>query len=310
MRNWSPWKPSPHPATFSLVDEFYQNSTEMLHHMAADPTILASVRTAIGSLQPAIRDIVDGNGQQVPSQSQVEAVNTLAQQLIQPAGVVLKSALEAELGRIGSLRELAGKTTTEARQKVVGTFVRIVRPQVVSGGDFEFRVIGDVTGPLRVESSDDLLTWTPLAAPATHLANLRMRAVFRIGTILGQQKKRAETIATWQGYVKEFPNGPQCSESQNAITDAEFQMGMDAPAEQNEALALQRFEEFLRAHPLDELRQQMEVNAPTPAATPAGGMGGVRSGGALRAGSPPALARWRRRWSPASPPTATGPASR
>jgi TolA-binding protein len=90
------------------------------------------------------------------------------------------------------------------------------------------------------------------AAPATHLANLKMRAVFRIGTILGQQKKRAEAIATWQGYVKDFPNGPQWSESQNAIIDAEFQIGMDALAEQNETLALQRFEEFLRAHPLDE----------------------------------------------------------
>jgi tetratricopeptide (TPR) repeat protein len=90
------------------------------------------------------------------------------------------------------------------------------------------------------------------AAPATHLANLKMRAVFRIGTILNQQKKRAEAIATWQGYVKDFPNGPQWSESQNAIIDAEFQMGMDALADQNEALALQRFEEFLRAHPLDE----------------------------------------------------------
>ena len=90
------------------------------------------------------------------------------------------------------------------------------------------------------------------AAPATHLANLKMRAVFRIGTILGQQKKREEAIATWQSYVKDYPNGPQWSESQNAIIDAEFQMGMDALADQNEPLALQRFEEFLRAHPLDE----------------------------------------------------------
>ncbi len=90
------------------------------------------------------------------------------------------------------------------------------------------------------------------AAPATHLANLKMRAVFRIGTILGQQKKRAEAIAAWQGYVKDFPNGPQWAESQNAIIDAEFQMGMDALTEPNEALAWQRFDEFLRAHPLDE----------------------------------------------------------
>ena len=89
------------------------------------------------------------------------------------------------------------------------------------------------------------------AAPATHLSNLKMRALFRIGSILGQQKKREEAIAAWRSYVKDYPNGPQWSESQNAIIDAEFQMGMDALTDQNEPLALQRFEEFLRAHPLD-----------------------------------------------------------
>lgn len=90
------------------------------------------------------------------------------------------------------------------------------------------------------------------AAPATHLANLKMRAVFRIGKLLNQQKKRAEAIAVWQGYVKDFPNGPQWSESQNAIIDAEYQTGMDALADKNDTVALERFEEFLRAHPLDQ----------------------------------------------------------
>ena len=91
-----------------------------------------------------------------------------------------------------------------------------------------------------------------LAPPATHLANLQMRALFRIGSILGQQKKRADAIAAWQTYVKDYPNGPQWAESQNAIIDAEFHMGMDALAERDEPLALKRFEAFLAAHPLDE----------------------------------------------------------
>ncbi|MEI6675820.1 MAG: MG2 domain-containing protein, partial [Verrucomicrobiota bacterium] len=90
------------------------------------------------------------------------------------------------------------------------------------------------------------------AAPATHLANLKMRAVFRIGLLLNQQKKREAAIATWQGYVKDYPNGPQWSDSQNAIIDAEFELGMDALTDKDEPLALQRFDGFLRAHPLDE----------------------------------------------------------
>ncbi len=90
------------------------------------------------------------------------------------------------------------------------------------------------------------------AAPATHLANLKMRALFRIGQILASQKKQEEAIATWQSYVKDYPNGPEWSESQNAIINAEFQMGLDALTGKQEELAMQRFDAFLRSHPLDE----------------------------------------------------------
>jgi len=90
------------------------------------------------------------------------------------------------------------------------------------------------------------------ATPATHLANLKMRAVFRIGQILASQKKHEEAIATWQGYVKDYPNGPDWSASQNAIINAEFQLGLDALADKQEDVAMQRFQAFLRAHPLDE----------------------------------------------------------
>jgi TolA-binding protein len=90
------------------------------------------------------------------------------------------------------------------------------------------------------------------AAPATHLANLKMRALYRIGRILDQQKKHAEAIATWQSYIKDHPNGPEWSDSQNAIINAEFQLGLDALTGDQAELAMQRFDAFLRAHPLDE----------------------------------------------------------
>ena len=90
------------------------------------------------------------------------------------------------------------------------------------------------------------------AAPATHLANLKMRALYRIGQILDQQKKHEDAIATWQSYIKDYPNGPEWSVSQNAIINAEFQMGLDALTGNQAELATQRFDAFLRAHPLDE----------------------------------------------------------
>ncbi len=90
------------------------------------------------------------------------------------------------------------------------------------------------------------------ATPATQLANLEMRAVFRIGQILASQKKHEEAIAAWQGYVKEYPNGPDWSACQTAIINAEFQLGLDALADKKDTVAMERFEAFLRAHPLDE----------------------------------------------------------
>ncbi|MCX6867528.1 MAG: tetratricopeptide repeat protein, partial [Verrucomicrobia bacterium] len=90
------------------------------------------------------------------------------------------------------------------------------------------------------------------ATPATHLANLKMRALYRIGQILATQKKLEDAIATWQSYIKDYPNGPEWSDSQNAIINAEFQMGLDALTGKQEELAMQRFDAFLRSHPLDE----------------------------------------------------------
>jgi TolA-binding protein len=90
------------------------------------------------------------------------------------------------------------------------------------------------------------------ATPATQLANLKMRAVYRIGQILTSQKKHAEAIAEWQGYVKEYPNGPDWSACQSAIINAEFQLGLDALADKQDEVAMERFQSFLQAHPLDE----------------------------------------------------------
>lgn len=89
-------------------------------------------------------------------------------------------------------------------------------------------------------------------SPAAFLSELRMNAVYRIGQILAAQKKHTEAIATWQSYIKDFPNGPLWSDSQNAVINSEFELGLEALTAGEDALAMQRFEAFLRAHPLDE----------------------------------------------------------
>jgi hypothetical protein len=103
----------------------------------------------------------------------METVVSLAQELYQSGGEVLRSTIERELDRIGPVDALIGKTSTEARQQVVGSFVRLLEPRLTEGGGFQFRVTGDAMSALRAEYSNDLVNWVPLeggvlqALPAT-----------------------------------------------------------------------------------------------------------------------------------------------
>ena len=56
----------------------------------------------------------------------------------------------------------------------------------------------------------------------------------------------------WQSYIKEYPNGPEWSDCQNAIINAEFQLGLDALTMKQQEVAMKRFDSFLRDHPLDQ----------------------------------------------------------
>ena len=48
---------------------------------------------------------------------------------------------------------------------VLGVPTQIINPRINANGGIEFTVTGDLTGTLRVESSDDLLRWTVLTLP-------------------------------------------------------------------------------------------------------------------------------------------------
>lgn len=153
------------PEGRDLIDQFYRNSPEMLHHMAADPAVFGAVREAIITLQPTIRDLVDGTGEAVVSDAQVQAVQTVVEKLLEPAGVVLDAAIRSELERVGPLEGLVGKTGGQARLQVLGPMLRLRAPRVTAGGAFEFTVEGDSVGAVRVEYSTDLRRWQVLETP-------------------------------------------------------------------------------------------------------------------------------------------------
>jgi len=79
------------------------------------------------------------------------------------AGVELKSAISRELASVGSLTNLVGKTSYEARHIVLGIPFQILNPRIDPNGGIRFTVTGDLSATLRVQYSDNLTNWTVLS---------------------------------------------------------------------------------------------------------------------------------------------------
>ncbi|MDP2898081.1 MAG: tetratricopeptide repeat protein, partial [bacterium] len=87
-------------------------------------------------------------------------------------------------------------------------------------------------------------------AQETH-EKLRMEATYLMGEVYRRQKNYASAIATWEEYVKRFPNGPHWSRAQEGILETEYAKGSDLLEEEKHDEARRAFEEFLSRHPLD-----------------------------------------------------------
>ena len=64
-------------------------------------------------------------------------------------------------------------------------------------------------------------------SPIERFERLRMSATYKIGEIRFAQRNYADAIKAWRRYIKQFPNGPQWTNAQRGIVDAEFQTGVD-----------------------------------------------------------------------------------
>jgi hypothetical protein len=86
-------------------------------------------------------------------------------------GVGLRAALQTQVGQAGSLENLVGRTSAQARLTVLGIQIQITNPNINSTGGLEFTVTGVLPpGTFRAEYSDDLTKWTVLSlAPVTAL---------------------------------------------------------------------------------------------------------------------------------------------
>ena len=85
-----------------------------------------------------------------------------------------------------------------------------------------------------------------------HRHRLRMSATFQIGAIRFGQRKYTHAIEAWNRYIREFPNGPQWTDAQQQIINAEFQLGVTLLAEEKYDEAVRALDQFQAQHPLDE----------------------------------------------------------
>ncbi len=97
---------------------------------------------------------------------------------------------------------------------------------------------------------------------AEHHRRLRMSAIFQIGAIRFDQRKYTDAIEAWNRYIREFPNGPQWTDAQQQIINAEFQLGVTLLAEEKYDEVVRALDQFQAKHPLDErVRQIMLIYA-------------------------------------------------
>lgn len=92
---------------------------------------------------------------------------------------------------------------------------------------------------------------------AEHRHRLRMFATVQIGAIRFGQRKYADAVEAWTRYIREFPNGPQWTDAQQQIINAEFQIGVTLLAEEKYDEAVRAFDQFQAKHPLDERVRQI-----------------------------------------------------
>lgn len=97
---------------------------------------------------------------------------------------------------------------------------------------------------------------TGVSCSAT-LTNWTQEAVFQIGQLRFHQKKYKDAVQQWKEYIARFPNGAMWSQAQSGIINAQFQIGIDAVAAKDYALAKGYFDEFLKDYPLDGRARQI-----------------------------------------------------
>lgn len=94
-------------------------------------------------------------------------------------------------------------------------------------------------------------------SPAAQWEALQMRAQYLLGQLYYSQKRYAEAVRAYSEYAAQFPHGPDWTNAQKGIIDAEYQVGAELLRQKNYDGANAAWEAFLAAHPLDARARQI-----------------------------------------------------
>ncbi len=90
-----------------------------------------------------------------------------------------------------------------------------------------------------------------------HQSELIPEALFLLGSFQQRQKKFDDALATWQGYLRQYPAHGRWSDAQRSIIDTEYLKAQEAKDEEQFGEARQAFQQFLAKYPLDHRAAQI-----------------------------------------------------
>ncbi len=108
---------------------------------------------------------------------------------------------------------------------------------------------------LKLSYSPDMKETESLTAE--DFEQLKMSATYRIGELFLARKEYDNAIEIWNQYIAKFQNGPQWTEAQKGIINAEFYKGADLIAQEKYEEAKTMWSKFIEKYPLDERTRQI-----------------------------------------------------
>lgn len=93
--------------------------------------------------------------------------------------------------------------------------------------------------------------------PAAQWEGLQMKAQYLLGQLYYAQARYAEAARAYAAYAAQFPHGPDWTNAQKGIVDAEYQVGAELLRARKYDEANASWEAFLAAHPLDARARQI-----------------------------------------------------